>query len=51
METTVIHGEPSAGTSVAGPAVIELPETTVVVPPGWRAERDASGAVAIEQVA
>jgi N-methylhydantoinase A/oxoprolinase/acetone carboxylase beta subunit len=26
-----------------GPAIVELPESTVVVPPGWRAESTAGG--------
>jgi N-methylhydantoinase A len=50
LEATVLRGEPAAGMPVAGPAIIELAETTVVVPPRWRAERDSSGAVAMERV-
>jgi N-methylhydantoinase A len=32
-----------AGSHVAGPAVVEYPETTCVVPPGWRGAVDATG--------
>ncbi len=35
----VLRGEPPAGTAAAGPAIFELPETTLVLPPGWAAER------------
>jgi N-methylhydantoinase A len=44
-ETAVIRGEPEPGTAAAGPAIFELPESTVVVPPGWSAEVDATGTV------
>ena|GEM_PF-31147 len=37
-----------AGASVDGPAVLQLPETTVVLPPGSRAEVDARGSIVIE---
>jgi N-methylhydantoinase A/oxoprolinase/acetone carboxylase beta subunit len=30
---------------VAGPAIFELPGSTLVVPPGWRARSDAGGVV------
>ena len=40
LETTVLRGEPPAGTSAPGPAVFELPEATFVLPPGWSAEVD-----------
>jgi N-methylhydantoinase A len=49
LETAVVRGEPELGERFDGPAVMELPETTVVVPPGWRAERDASGAFTMER--
>ena len=32
-----------AGTSIAGPAVVELPESTLAVPPGWTVRVDDSG--------
>jgi N-methylhydantoinase A len=45
VETPVLRGEPGAGLTVDGPVVFELPETTFVVPPGWRAEVDDTGTV------
>ena len=48
METTVLRGEPAAGTSAAGPVVFELPEATFVLPPGWSAEVDDAGTIRAE---
>ncbi len=48
LETAVLRGEPAAGARIEGPAVRELPETTVVVPPGWLAEPDPSGTLTME---
>jgi N-methylhydantoinase A len=45
METPVVRGEPTAGTEAEGPIVFELPEATLVLPPGWRAEVDAAGTI------
>jgi N-methylhydantoinase A len=44
-ETPVLRGEPAAGTSAEGPVVFELPEATLVLPPGWRAEVDEAGTI------
>jgi N-methylhydantoinase A len=44
-ETRVLRGEPTAGTSASGPVVFELPEATLVLPPGWRAEVDEAGTI------
>jgi N-methylhydantoinase A len=33
----------SHGNRLRGPAIIETPNTSIVVPPGWRAEYDALG--------
>jgi N-methylhydantoinase A len=41
----VVRGEPPAGLTAAGPLLFELPEATVVVPPGWRATVDAAGTI------
>lgn len=49
LDTAVVRGEPPLGDRFDGPAVLELPETTVVVPPGWHARRDASGALTMER--
>jgi N-methylhydantoinase A len=45
IETTVLRGEPAAGTSAPGPVVFELPEATFVLPPGWSAEVDGAGTI------
>jgi N-methylhydantoinase A len=45
----VLRGEPGPGTRVAGPAVIELPEATVAVPPGWRGAWDGEGTLMLER--
>ena len=34
-----------AGQSFAGPAIVEERETTIVIPPGWRADVDQAGCV------
>lgn len=51
IDGEVLRGEPSAGTVAAGPCAFELPETTLLVPPGWRAEVDAAGTIVAERVA
>jgi len=48
-DTEVIHGEPEPGERIEGPAVIELPEATLAVPPGWSGEVLASGTIRIEK--
>jgi N-methylhydantoinase A len=45
-ETPVLRGEPAAGIRAEGPVVFELPEATLVLPPGWEAEVDAAGTIA-----
>lgn len=45
VETEILRGEPVAATSVQGPAIFELPEATVVVPPGWNGDVDERGTV------
>jgi len=49
LEAPVLRGEPSAGTEAEGPVVFELPETTFVLPPDWRAEVDATGTIRAER--
>ncbi len=45
IDTPVLRGEPGAGTRAAGPVVFELPETTLVLPPGWLSEVDDAGTI------
>ncbi len=45
LETRVLRGDPAAGTEAAGPIVFELPETTLVLPPGWEATVDEAGTI------
>ncbi len=45
VEAEVINGEPPPGIGLSGPAVLELPETTLVIPPGAQAEVDARGTI------
>ena len=49
METTVLRGEPGAGVEDSGPCIFELPEATLVLPPGWRARVDSRGTIAAER--
>jgi N-methylhydantoinase A/oxoprolinase/acetone carboxylase beta subunit len=41
----VLRGEPPAGTEATGPCVFELPEATLVLPPGWDAQVDEFGTI------
>jgi N-methylhydantoinase A len=46
-DAEVLRGDLPPGTELRGPAICELPESTVAVPPGWRGEVDESGAVVL----
>ncbi|RKQ94051.1 N-methylhydantoinase A [Solirubrobacter pauli] len=48
-ETEIIRGEPAPGERIQGPAVVELRESTLAVPPGWAAEVLGSGTIRIER--
>src|SRR5262249_24339326 len=37
VRTRVLRGEPASGVTAEGPCVFELPEATLVLPPGWSA--------------
>ncbi len=47
IELEVFRGTPPPGLAIAGPMVIELPESTLLVPPGWTGEVDPTGTVAL----
>jgi N-methylhydantoinase A len=49
IETQVVAGPPAAGERLPGPAVLELEEATVVVPPGWVATSDRHGTVLLDR--
>jgi N-methylhydantoinase A len=49
VEAPVLRGEPGAGTQAEGPVVFELPESTLVIPPGWAAEVDDAGTILAER--
>ncbi|MCP9488567.1 MAG: hydantoinase/oxoprolinase family protein [Solirubrobacteraceae bacterium MAG38_C4-C5] len=48
-DAQVARGEPAPDEALAGPAIWELPEATVAVPPGWRAQADALGTLVLER--
>jgi N-methylhydantoinase A len=45
VKTRVLRGEPEAGFAADGPCVFELPEATLVLPPGWSASVDQAGTI------
>ncbi len=49
VEARVLRGEPPAGLRAEGPTVLELPEATLVLPPGWAAEVDRTGTTVAER--
>jgi N-methylhydantoinase A len=50
-DAEILRGEPAPGERVAGPAVCELPEATLVVPPGWSGTVDEAGTLVLEREA
>jgi N-methylhydantoinase A len=49
LELEVLRGSPAPGTELAGPCIVELAESTVLVPPGWSGAVDEAGTVWIER--
>ncbi|HWC26165.1 MAG TPA: hydantoinase/oxoprolinase family protein [Solirubrobacteraceae bacterium] len=47
-EAEVLRGQPAPGERVAGPAICELSEATLAVPPGWSGSVDEAGTVVLE---
>ncbi|PZS06977.1 MAG: hydantoinase [Solirubrobacterales bacterium] len=43
-------GEPGPGVVIEGPAVVELPESTLLVPDGWSGEADENGTIRLTRV-
>ena len=48
IELGVLRGSPEPGTEIAGPLVVELPESTLLVPPEWAGTVDATGTIQLE---
>jgi N-methylhydantoinase A len=48
-DAEVLRGEPPPGEQIAGPAIVELPEATLAVPPGWGGEVLHDGTIRIER--
>jgi N-methylhydantoinase A len=51
LETTVLRGELAPGTSLSGPALCALAESTLLVPPGWSGTVDEHGTCLLEDAA
>jgi len=48
-EFEVLRGAPAPGTEFAGPAVVELPESTVLVAPDWSGTVDDTGTIRLKR--
>jgi N-methylhydantoinase A len=49
LAAQVLRGELAPGTALRGPALCALPESTLLVPPGWSGEVDAHGTCRLER--
>jgi N-methylhydantoinase A len=49
LELTIFRGAPPPGTRLEGPAVVELAEATLLVPPGWSGEVDRTGTIQVRR--
>ena len=50
-EAAVLTGEPEPGIELHGPAICELPEATLAVPPGYAGRVEPSGTIRLERAA
>jgi 5-oxoprolinase (ATP-hydrolysing) len=50
VESEILRGEPPAGLEADGPCIFELPEATLVLPPGSRATVDDAGTVVADRL-
>jgi len=48
-DAEIVRGEVAPGERVAGPAVCELPEATLAIPPGWSAAVDDDGTIVMKR--
>jgi N-methylhydantoinase A len=51
VEAELWRGELPPGTRICGPALCAMPESTLLVPPGWRGGVDEHGTIALERTA
>jgi N-methylhydantoinase A len=49
LDAEVLRGEPAAGVEASGPCIFELPEATLVLPPGWSAAVDEAGTIVADR--
>jgi N-methylhydantoinase A len=49
LEVEVWRGAPAPGTEIDGPAVVELPDSTLLVAPGWSGSVHESGTIVLER--
>ncbi len=49
LELKVLRGAPPPGAAIEGPAVVELAESTLLVPGGWSGEVDATGTIQVHR--
>jgi N-methylhydantoinase A len=47
LDAEAVIGEPPPGTTLTGPALVALPESTLLIPPQWSATVDAQGTIAM----
>ena len=50
-ELAVMRGMPPPGTAIGGPLVVELPESTLLVPPDWGGTVDQTGTIQLRALA
>ena len=48
-DSEILRGQLAAGERLHGPAICELPEATLAVPPGWRGTVDDAGTITLER--
>jgi N-methylhydantoinase A len=49
LSASIVRGEPPPGTTLRGPALCALPDSTLFLPPGWSGEVDAHGTIRMGQ--
>jgi N-methylhydantoinase A/oxoprolinase/acetone carboxylase beta subunit len=50
-QVKVVRGSLPAGEVREGPVIVELPESTLLVAPGWQGEADHDGTIRLERPA